>query len=564
MRKVRDALFALLKEAVRSAIVKGELPDIGDLPTFTIEPPPQEEFGDFATNLAMVLSRPMRKSPMEVANTLLRHLPAADWLRRAEVAPPGFLNFHLTDHWLYEAVRDAIERDERYGHWDIGQGKRVLVEFVSANPTGPLQIGNARGGALGDAIANLLAAVGYQVEREYYINDVTMSAQVQKFGESLEARYLQLFGYDVPFPEDGYKGEYVMELAKEIVNEHGDAFVPLPPQKRRQKFFALAKEKIIAQHKAVLERFGIRYDHFVSEQWLYDSGRVKKTLELLKAKGLTYESEGALWMRTTAFGDQKDEVLVRRTGAPTYFASDIAYHLYKHERGYAFVVNVWGADHHGHVPRMHAALKALGIEREGEEKWLKIVLYQLVRLVKDSQPLRMSKRAGEIVSLDDLLDFIGKDAARFFLLSRSPDTPLDINLDLAIKQSQENPVYYVQYAHARCCRLFSHAKKQKHQAFSGYQKADLSLLQQPEERRLMKLVAAFPDIVLKAATHLLPHFLTQFALQLADTFHDFYERHRVLSDDVSLSFARLALVKATQIVLRNALTLLGICAPEAM
>jgi len=563
MRRVRQELFALLRQAVRSAIAKGELPEVGELPSFGIEPPPQDELGDFATNLAMVLARPMRKSPMEIANAILRHLPAADWLRRAEVAPPGFLNFHLTDHWLHEAVRDAMERDERYGHWDIGQGKRVQVEFVSANPTGPLQIGNARGGALGDAIANLLAAIGYQVEREYYINDVTMSAQVQKFGESLEVRYLQLLGYEVAFPEDGYKGEYVTELAREIVAEHGDAFVHLPPTERRQKFFALAREKIVAQHKAVLERFGIRYDHWVSEQWLYDTGRVAQAIELLKAKGLTYESEGALWMRTTEFGDQKDEVLVRRTGAPTYFASDIAYHLYKHERGYAFVVNVWGADHHGHVPRMHAALKALGIEGEGEE-WLKIVLYQLVRLIKGGETVRMSKRAGEIVSLDDLLDWIGKDAARFFLLSRSADTHLDIDLDLAVKQSKENPVYYVQYAHARCCSIFRQAQERQHPALACYREADLTLLTQDAERRLMKSIATFPEIVHEAATKFLPHLVPQFALQLADRFHDFYERHRVLSDDVPLSAARLALVKAIQIVLRNALTLLGISAPEVM
>lgn len=563
MWKVRDALFALLHEAVRSAIAKGELPDIGELPTFTIEPPPQDEWGDFATNLAMVLTRPMLKSPMEIANAILRSLPAVDWLRRAEVVSPGFINFHLTDHWLHEAVRDAMERDERYGHWDIGQGKRVQVEFVSANPTGPLQIGNARGGALGDAIANLLAAIGYQVEREYYINDVTMSAQVQKFGESLEARYLQLLGYEVTFPEDGYKGEYVMELAREIAAEYGDVFAHLPPTERREKFFALAREKIIAQHKAVLERFGIHYDHWVSEQWLYDSGRVAKAIESLRAKGLTYESEGALWMRTTMFGDQKDEVLVRRTGAPTYFASDIAYHLYKYERGYTFVVNVWGADHHGHVPRMHAALKALGIEREGRE-WLKIVLYQLVRLVKGGETVRMSKRAGEIVSLDDLLDWIGKDAARFFLLSRSADTHLDIDLDLAVKQSQENPVYYVQYAHARCCSIFRQARERQHPALALYREADLSLLTEEGERRLMKHIATFPEIVHTAATKFLPHLITQFVLQLADRFHDFYERHRVLSDDIPLSAARLALVKAAQIVLRNTLTLLGISAPEAM
>lgn len=541
----------------------GTLPEVAELPPFSVEPPPQEELGDFATNIALTLSKPMRRNPMDIAKALIQSLPEYPKVRNAEIAPPGFINFRLTDDWLHDAVWGALERDERYGHWDIGEGRKVQVEFVSANPTGPLQIGNARGGALGDAIANLLMAIGYIVEREYYINDVTMSAQVQRFGESLEARYLQALGYDVPFPEEGYKGEYVAELARDIVAEFGDAFVALPPDERRQRFFQLAREKIVTQHKAVLERFGIRYDNWVSEQWLYDSGRVAQAVELLKTRGLTYEAEDALWMRTTDFGDQKDEVLVRRTGAPTYFASDITYHLYKHERGYAFVVNVWGADHHGHVSRMHAALKALGIERNTDE-WLKIVLYQLVFLVKGGETVRLSKRAGEVVSLDDLLDWIGKDAARFFLLLRSADSHLNIDLDLAVKQSQENPVYYVQYAHARCCSIFKQATERGHPALERYRDADLRLLTDESERRLMKQIAAFPQLVHDAAIHFAPHLLTQFTVQVADRFHDFYERCRVLGDDAKVSAARLALVKATQIVLRNALTLLGISAPETM
>ncbi len=562
MKRVKEQLFTLVKEAIGEAMERGVLPKQQDLPNFTIEPPPQEEFGDFATNIAMVLARPMGKNPMQIANAIVQHLPPNDLVQKVEIAPPGFINFVLTDDWLHEAVKEAIERDEKFGHWDIGQGKKVQVEFVSANPTGPLQIGNARGGALGDAIANLLSAIGYKVEREYYINDVTMSTQVQNFGESLEARYLQLLGYDVPFPEEGYKGEYVVELAREIVNEYGNAFVELPPEERRRKFFELAREKIVAHHKSVLERFGIVYDNWVSEQWLYDSGRVARTIELLKQKGLTYEAEEALWMRTTDFGDLKDEVIVRRTGAPTYFASDIAYHLYKRERGYAFVVDVWGADHHGHVPRMHAALKALEIERD--EEWLKVVIYQLVRLVKGGETVRLSKRAGEIVSLDDLLDWIGKDAARFFLLMRSADAHLDIDLDLAVKQSQENPVYYVQYAHARCCSIFREAEKRQHPALPEYRNADLRLLTDETERKLMKVIARFPELVKEAAEKFSPHLLTQFSIQVADRFHDFYERCRVLGEDVKLSAARLALVKATQVTLHNTLTLLGVSAPEAM
>ncbi|MCS7264564.1 MAG: arginine--tRNA ligase [Armatimonadetes bacterium] len=563
MRRVREELFALLEQSVKKAMKGGFLPILTELPNFIVDHPPQEEFGDFASNIAMVLARPMKKNPMEIANAIVQNLPESEIVATAEIAPPGFINFRLTDIWLHEAVKEAISSDDKFGHWQIGQGKKVQVEFVSANPTGPLQIGNARGGALGDTIAKLLEALGYEVEREYYINDVTMSTQVQHFGESLEARYLQLLGYDVPFPEEGYKGEYVIELAREIVNEYGDAFVNLPPEERRQKFIKLAREKILAQHKSVLERFGILYDNWVSEQWLYDSGRVNQTIELLKQRGLTYEAEGALWMKTTDFGDLKDEVLVRRTGAPTYFASDIAYHLYKHERNYQFIVNVWGADHHGHVPRMHAALKALGIEKDNDE-WLKVVLYQLVRLVKEGQTVRMSKRAGEIVSLDDLLDWIGKDAARFFMLLRSADSHLDIDLDIAVKQSQENPVYYVQYAHARCCSIFREAEKRQHLALSQYQEADLNLLSEEVERRLMKSIALFPEVVRESASKFAPHILTQFCIQIADRFHDFYERCRVLGEDVKLSAARLAIVRATQVTLRNALNLLGVSAPEAM
>lgn len=552
-----------MKQAVAEAMRSGALPQQTELTNFMVEPPPQEEFGDFATNVAMVLAKPMKKSPTEIARTIVQFLPPNEIVKGVEVAPPGFINFRLTDEWLHEAVREAIELDEKFGQCDLGGGKKVQVEFVSANPTGPLQIGNARGGALGDAIANLLEAIGYKVEREYYINDVTMSTQVQNFAESLEARYLQLLGYEVPLPEKGYKGEYVIELAREIVNEHGDAFVNLPPDERRRKFLELAREKIVAQHKSVLERFGVYYDNWVSEQWLYDSGRVDQTIDMLKKRGLTYEAEGALWMRTTDFGDSKDEVLVRKTGAPTYFASDIAYHLYKHERGYHFVVNIWGADHQGHVPRMHAALKALGIESEDGE-WLKILLYQLVRLVKGGETVRLSKRAGEIVSLDDLLDWVGKDAARFFLISRSADTHLDIDLDLAVKQSQENPVYYVQYAHARCCSIFREAEKRKHPALAEYKNADLNLLSGEPERRVMKLVAQFPELVREAAEKFSPHLIPQFTIQLADKFHDFYERCRVLGEDIKLSAARLALVKATQVTLRNALKLLGVSAPEVM
>ncbi len=525
--------------------------------------PPQDDLGDFATNLALVLSRSVGRPPAEVADLLISFLPNRDWLEKADLAGPGFINVTVRPSWFCESLSQILDVPEKGPYWDIGQSEKVQVEFVSANPTGPLQIGNARGAAIGDTIANLLATICYRVDREYYINDVWVSGQIQRFGKSLEARYRQLFGEDTEIPEDGYKGDYLIELAQKLVTEVGDQYLAVPSEERVRVFNDLALKQITNQHKEVLLRFGVRFDQWVSEQWLYDTGRVRRTLDRLTDLGLTYRSEDAVWLSTSRFGDEEDRVLVRQTGAPTYLASDIAYHIYKWERGYRFAVVVWGADHHGHAPRLHAALKALGIEDE-EKTWLRVVLYQLVRLVRAGEVVRMSKRAGELVALDDLLDWIGKDAARFFLLLRSADAHLDIDLDTATQKTPDNPVYYVQYAHARCASIFRTARERNHPALSLYRKSDFSLLNSLSEKRLIRHLILFPDTVREAALSLSPHLITQYLVQLADRFHDFYERCRVLTDDLTLSAARLFLVSVAQRVLRDALSFIGVDAPEQM
>ncbi|MCS7224362.1 MAG: arginine--tRNA ligase, partial [Armatimonadetes bacterium] len=561
MRTKRDEISAVLQEALSKATDAGALPVIPPPPRFTVSPPPQDEWGDFATNLALVLARPANKKPTELAETIVSFLPSTEWLESVQVAPPGFINITVRPQWLAETVHDLLEVREGQPYWNIGEAQKVQVEFVSANPTGPLQIGNARGAAIGDALACLLAAIGYQVDREYYINDVWVSGQIQRFGKSLEARYRQVLGEEASVPEDGYHGEYLVELARMIVNEAGDQYLSVPLEERVRLFNQLAVKKIVEQHREVLLRFGVQFDQWVSEQWLYDTGRVDEVIQRLSSLGLTYAFEDALWLATSRFGDEEDRVLVRQTGAPTYLASDIAYHLYKWERGYQFAVVVWGADHHGHSPRLHAALRALKIEDE-EKPWLRVVLYQLVRLVREGEVVRMSKRAGELVALDDLLDWIGKDAARFFLLSRSADAHLDIDLDLAIQKSQDNPVYYVQYGHARCCAIFRQAAERNHPALSSYRTADLSVLNSQPERRLIRQLAFFPDLVKEAALSLSPHLIPQYLIQLADRFHDFYERCRVLSDDPNLSAARLFLVAGAKKVFKDGLSLIGVDTPE--
>ncbi|ACA60668.1 arginine--tRNA ligase [Candidatus Desulforudis audaxviator] len=556
-------LRAGIERALRGA-VEAARPDLGldsgtAIPPFTVEVPREKNHGDFATNLALLLTKPARRSPRQIAEILVSHLSLPELLvKEVTVAGPGFINFRLDPNWLHGVLPEIETWGEHYGRRNLGGGRKVQVEFVSANPTGLLHMGNARGAALGDSIAALLSFVGFDVTREFYVNDA--GHQVENLALSMEARYFQALGRDWPVPEDGYHGEDLIDTAGRFVAEHGDRFASGDPDERRGALLRFALEEKLAAMRATLESFGVRYDVWFSEQSLYDRGVVGETLELLKKRGHLYERDGALWFKAGAFGGDKDEVLVRRNGVPTYFAADIAYHKDKYDRGFDWVINVWGADHHGHVPRMKGALAALGYDPDA----LDVVIMQLVRLYRGGEIVRMSKRTGRYVTLDELLEEVGRDAARYFFVTRGADSHLDFDLDLAKSRTNENPVYYIQYAHARISSIFRQLEERGRTA-PGYRKIpDVTLLKEEAERALIRRLADFPDEVAQAAYDLAPHRIAHYVHDLAGLFHHFYNAHRVLGAGDGLEEARLMLVNCTRVVLRNALTLLGVSAPERM
>ena len=475
-----------------------------------------------------------------------------------EIAGPGFINFRLNNLWLYKTVEIIHNEKEDYGRVNIGQGKKVMVEFVSANPTGPMHMGNARGAALGDSLAAVLDAAGYDVTREFYINDA--GNQVEKFGKSLEARYLQLFGLDAEVPEGGYQGEDLIDLMKELKERDGDKYLDMDSEERQQVFIRYALKKNLDKIRTDLANFGVNFDVWFSEQSLYDSGEISDTIEYLKEKGYTYEQEGAIWFKASEFGVEKDEVLIRSNGIPTYFAGDIAYHRNKFiTRGYDWVINIWGADHHGHVPRMKGAVEALGVNPDR----LDVIIMQLVRLLREGEVVRMSKRRGKAITLSDLIEEVGKDAARFFFNLRAADTHLDFDLDLAVEKSSENPVFYVQYAHARICSILNQIVQEGIQvpAIDGI---NLTLLKENAEIDLMRKLAELPEEITRAAMTIEPTRITRYVQEVAALFHVFYNTCRVMVEDESLMMARIALIEATRIVIANVLRLLSISAPERM
>lgn len=541
-------------EAVNASGAQFALPD-----EVQLETPPRKDYGDFSTNVAMILASQAKLPPRQVADRIVASLRENQpgFVDKIEIAGPGFINFLLKPQWLQNAVREILDKSGDYGKSDLGKGQRVLLEFVSANPNGPIHIGHGRGGVLGDVLANLLAAVGYAVDREFYINDAATSGQMQKFGRSLEARYFQLQGIEKEVPEDGYHGEYVLDLAREILEAEGTRYNDLPEPERVSAFTQLAQDKMLEHHRMVLDRFGIRFDNWFSEQSLVDAGKVGEAIETLKARGYTYEQDGALWLKSTEFGDDKDRVLVRNSSVPTYLASDVAYHTDKFERGYDRLIDIWGPDHHGYIIRTKAAMQAVGYSPAR----LDIFVHQIVRLFSEGEMVRASKRAGDIITLEEILDEVGKDVTRFFFLMRSHDSHLDFDLDLAKKESQENPVYYVQYAHARICSILRDAPTSE---VSSLREADLSLLTHEAEQVLMRKLADLPEEIKLAAREYAPHRLTRYAQELGASFHGFYTECRVLGDDPALTAARLALVSATQIVLQITLRLLGVDAPEKM
>ena len=557
-------LVEQVTEQVRKEIEQGILQakadgrfDFAEMPAFIVEVPKDKSHGDFATNAAMLLTKQAKMKPRDIAQAIVDSLNKdSKLIEKVEIAGPGFINFYLSQNWLYDILPVVEAQDIAYGSVDIGKGEKVQVEFVSANPTGLLHMGNARGGALGDSLANLLKMAGYDVTKEFYINDA--GNQIVNLGLSLEARYRQLLGEtDCEIPENGYHGQDIIDTAQRIVDAVGDSYLQLPEAERQEKMIATALDEKIAAIKSGLAEFGVEYDVWFSETTLHESGAVKEVVDLLTEKGLTYEKDGAIWLKTTDFGEEKDEVLIRSNGIPTYFAADIAYHKNKFDRGFKRVINIWGADHHGHVARMKRSMDAIGYN--GDD--LTVLLMQLVRLYQNGEVVRMSKRTGQYVTLQELIEDVGKDAARYFFIMRNPDSHLDFDLDLAKEQSSDNPVYYVQYAHARINSILKATGKAVPKAAD----CDLTLLKDEAELELIRKIANLPTEVAYAAEQLEPYRMARYATELATLFHSFYNSCRVINEDnEALTNARLVLVNAARITLRNVLTMLGVSAPERM
>jgi arginyl-tRNA synthetase len=554
---MKQVLVKLLEQSIQTGIDKGFLPPMAPF-RIDVELTRDPGHGDYASNIAMILASQAKKNPREIAKILLEGIEDRDGvLEKVVIAGPGFLNFLVREGGL-TALLDAVERRrDRYGSSDLGKGRRVQVEFVSANPTGPLHIGHARGAVVGDVVANILAAVGYQVFREYYINDA--GNQMDNLGKSVLLRYRELLGETVEFPEGCYRGDYIRDLASELLKRDGKRHLAQDAAKAVPLFTDYAAGAILEGIKEDLRTFGVVFDLYFSERELYRDEGVEKLLKDLEEKGFIYREGEALWFRTTAFGDEKDRVVVRQNGAPTYFAADIAYHRNKFLRGFETVIDIWGADHHGYIPRMSAAVQALGHQKEA----LKVILVQLVNLLRDGKPVAMSTRSGEFVTLREVVDEVGRDAARYNFLMRRSDSHLDFDLELAKRQSNENPVYYVQYAHARICSILRMAAERGIAAPAAGE-ADTSLLRLPEEIELIKAITRFPEVVEGAARTLEPHRLTFYLNDLAALFHSYYNKNKVISEDGALTGARLFLVRSLLTVLKNALNMLGVSTPEKM
>jgi arginyl-tRNA synthetase len=550
---VRDALVRVLDECRGEGLIAG-----GDIPDFVVEVPRNKVHGDLATNLAMVLARAEKRPPRDIAALLAARLHAADpRIDDVQVAGPGFINFCVREDVWQTVLRDIEQAGERYGAVDIGRGDRVMVEFVSANPTGPLHIGHGRGAALGDVLARILAFTGYAVQREYYINDV--GVQMHNLGRATYLRYLELLNRPVEFPEGLYRGAYIYDVAREVLASEGERFAHMDPAEAVPFFTAFASARILRGIQDDLNAFGVHFQEWFSEKQLFERGDVQRAIDELRARDLAYEQDGAVWFRATRYGDEKDRVMIKEDGATTYFASDISYHRNKFARGFYRVIDIWGADHHGYVPRIRAVLQALGLE----EDRFRVLLVQMVNLLRGGVPVAMSTRSGEFVTLREVIDEVGRDAARFMFMTRRSDAQLDFDLEVAKKQSDDNPVYYVQYAHARICSIIGFAAE-KGYALPPFASVRVELLAAPEEVDLMKKLLQFPETVAGSARALEPHRIAVYLMELVGQFHSYYSKHRVITDQPELSRARLHLMGAVRTVLRNGLSLLGVKAPDAM
>ena len=551
---LKQKLIELLTRAAVEAQQSGKLPSV-PLPEVVIEHPQNPEHGDYASSLPLKLARATGISPLAIANDIVSLIASTPEIESVTVAPPGFINFTLKSDWLTSQVNSILEAGDSYGNIELGQDSRVQIEFVSVNPTGPLHVGHGRGAILGSTLANVLTAAGYKVEKEYYINDA--GSQIDVFCRSLYARYQQCLGVEAEIPSDGYLGNYMVELAKEIIAEDGDRFHNLPETEAISRLGQLGIKKMISQIKADLELLGVNFDVWFNERSLYDNGQYQAAMSLLHQGGYISEKEGATWFVSTALGEDKDNVVIRSDGSPTYFATDIAYHYDKFlKRKFDKVINIWGADHLGHVSRMKAVIDALGINPEQ----LKVIISQMVTLRRGGELIRVSKRTGDIVTLHELVEEVGADVCRFFFLSRSADSQMDFDLELAKRQSADNPVYYVQYAHARIASILRLAQ----QKGIDYRDGDVSLLTTEPELTLIRKMLLLPEIVELIAHTLEPHHLTYYAQDLATVFHSFYKQCRVISQNEALTKARLRLVAATKTVLSRTLHLMGMTAPESM
>ncbi|SFI68737.1 arginine--tRNA ligase [Thermoflavimicrobium dichotomicum] len=555
---VLEQMKETLKEEIRRAVIDAGLVHEAEIPEVHLEIPREKAHGDLATNIAMQLTRIARRNPREIAAAIVEKLDQGKAsIREVQIAGPGFINFFLDRSFLTKVILEIDQKKESYGKSETGRGEKVNLEFVSANPTGNLHLGHARGAAVGDALCNILTAAGYDVTREYYINDA--GNQMRMMALSIEARYLEALGKECTFPEDGYRGQEMIQIAQEIVKEEGDRLVEMMDREERLSYFQqVGREKLLAKIRQDLERFRVTFDVWYSERSLYESGEIEEVIGELKEKGYTYEKDGALWLRTTAFGDDKDRVLIKKDGSYTYFTPDIAYHRNKLARGHQRLINIWGADHHGYIPRMKAALQALGYDADQ----LEVVVTQMVKLYQGGELVKMSKRTGKAVTMEELMDEVGVDATRYFFAMRSPDTHLDFDMDLAVSQSNENPVYYVQYAHARIASVFRQASEKGLAASLEPEK--LAKLELEQEYDLLQKLAEFPSEVAQAAEQLAPHRVVRYLYDLATEFHSYYNAHRVITEDKELTQARLALLASVAQVVRNGLKLVGVQAPERM
>jgi arginyl-tRNA synthetase len=547
----------IVSEAISLAYTNKALP-CAEFPEIEIEVPKVPSHGDFSTNIAMVSASIQKMPPRKIAEAILNHIKDQDRvLAKTEIAGPGFINFFINTLSWHSILNKIHQKDHVYGASNIGRGKKIQVEFVSSNPTGPLHIGHGRGAAVGDSVANVLRFCGYDVQKEYYIND--SGRQINTLGKSVYLRYRELVGEKVQFPDECYQGDYIRDYAKEIMELKGKALFDQSEEASISFCARFTAERIIREIRKDLVNFGIEFDLWFSEQSLYDSGKVDAVIEDFKEKNIIYEKDGALWFKTTNFGDEKDRVVVRKNGQTTYFASDIAYHMEKFERGFYRVIDVWGADHHGYIPRVTGAIEASGLNRDR----FKVILVQLVNLLRGQIPVAMSTRAGKFVTLSEVVEEVGRDAARFIFLTRHYESPLDFDLELAKKKTNDNPVFYVQYVHARISSIF---RKGREIGFKeiGWDEEAVKVLQEPEEINLIKTMTRYPEVVEDSARFLEPHRITFYLMDLASSFHAYYNKHRVLSDDKMLSKGRLYLVLAVQKVIRNGLTLLGVSAPDRM